>query len=331
MDRITYIGRLPRAIAVAAGLRVLSPGDRRPDESNLRIVPEIDTGGAFRPDWRMQDPSKDPKEPYGGESSGTGNDHGWGNCTCVSAAIAYAYETQDQSGPQGGDMRHHQDDLSGGTDLYDMRTAWDRYGNKTLTIKSGAGWGAVKTAHNEGRAIIIQGEGNVPGSESFDGGHACVIGPETHSDGRWLFGDPLASGWQWVSESSIRDWAENLSSGIYFAVSKIPATQSTPPPPTQPDCPDCPPVPPPDIAYYQSNAIAVHDEQLLNDMLDWVASPVGDPPFPVGDAIAMVPNLPWGQGKWNQTTWYLDPDSARWGTSVWAGEAVSEIAGGTWA
>jgi hypothetical protein len=207
--------------------------DRIPDERNLRHVEPIDTGAAFRPDWRMQDPSKDPKEPYGSESSGTGNDHAWSNCTMTAAALAYSYATQDSSGPWGGDLRHHQDDMSGGTDLYDADTAFHRYGNQDLTIRTGAGWSALKTARNEGRAIIVQGEGNVPGSESFDGGHACCIGLETHSDGRWLFGDPLADGWQWVSESSIRDWAENLSSGIYFAQTKAvpkPPPTTTPPP-----------------------------------------------------------------------------------------------------
>jgi hypothetical protein len=194
--------------------------DRIPNITNLRTVPEIDTGAAFRPDWRMQDPAKDAKEPYGGESSGTGNDHGWSNCTMVSAALAYAFAVQDKSGPHGGDMRHNQDDLSGGTDLQDADTAFHRYGNQNLDILTGEGWATLKEKRSEGRAVIIQGEGNVPGSESFDGGHACVISPETHSDGKWLFGDPLASGWQWVSESAIRDWAENLGSGIYFAVTK---------------------------------------------------------------------------------------------------------------
>ena len=75
----------------------------------------------------------------------------------------------------------------------------------------GAGWSKLVAKRKEGRAVIVQGEGNVPGSESFDGGHACCIGLETNAEGKWLWGDPLASGWQWVTESSIRDWAENLS------------------------------------------------------------------------------------------------------------------------
>jgi hypothetical protein len=205
--------------------------DRIPDERNLRHVPPIDTGGAFRPDWRMQDPAKDPKEPYGSESSGTGNDHAWSNCTMVAAALAFAFATGDKSGPYGGDMRHHQSDMSGGTDLYDADEAFNNMG-QNLDVRTGNGWSDLKAKRNEGRAIVIQGEGNVPGSESFDGGHACCISPETHSDGRWLFGDPLADGWQWVSESSIKDWADNLSSGIYFAATKVGPPPTTTPPPT---------------------------------------------------------------------------------------------------
>ena len=212
-------------------LRLPRP-DRIPDESNVREVPELDTGGAFRPDFRMQSPSKDPKEPYGSESGSTGESHAWANCTMSAAAMAYSYAVGDKSGPWGGDFRHNQGDMSGGTDLYDADTAFHNYGDQNLDVLIGSGWSTLKAKRNEGRAIVVQGEGNVPGSESFDGGHACVIGLETSSDGKWLFGDPLASGWQWVTESSIRDWAENLSSGIYFAATKVaPMPEPEPVPP----------------------------------------------------------------------------------------------------
>jgi hypothetical protein len=191
--------------------------DRIPDRSfEVRVA---DTGGAFRPDWRMQDPSRDPREPWSGEAFSTGEDHGWCNCTMVAAALAYAYHARKQSGPQGGDFRHAQSDMEGGTDLYDAKDAWAHYGGATLEIRSGAGWSAVERAHEEGRAIIIQGEGNVPGSEGFDGSHACCIGIETNSEGQWLWGDPLATGWQWVSSKQIREWAQALNANILFAVS----------------------------------------------------------------------------------------------------------------
>lgn len=329
---IEAIEAMPRELAVITGLRKLAPRPESiPTQWNVKVVESIDTGAAFRPDWRMQDPAKDPKEPYGSESSGTGNDHGWSNCTMVSAALVYAYHVKDKSGPQGGDMRHHQDDMSGGTDLYDAKTAWDRYGNQTLTIKTGAGWGAVKTAHNEGRAILIQGEGNVPGAETFDGSHACAIGIETNSEGDWLWGDPLATGWQWVPPSKIESWAKALHSSIMFAVSKVVASEPTPPP-TPPAEPD-PPKPP--VFYPAKPApdyeVAAYSQDILRDMHYWIGHPSGTPPFPVGDALEAImhPNESWDEGRWNQTTWYLDPDSGRWGQATWAG--VADVQGGTWA
>lgn len=311
--------------------------DRIPNLSNLRTVPEIDTGAGFRADWRKQAPSSDPKEPYGSESGGTGEDHAWSNCTMTSTALAFAYQVRDQSGPWGGNMRHNQDDMSGGTDLNDAKTAWKRYGNQTLTIKTGAGWGAVKTAHNEGRAIIIQGEGNVPGSESFDGGHACCIAPETHSDGRWLFGDPLASGWQWVKVADIEKWAKALSSNIYFAVTKLPPPpEPTEPPPTEPEPePEPPPyVPPPeyvrlqavDFKAIEASAVAVADSITLSDIALWMMYPDVVPPPPlIRDAQKMLANPNggiWDRGKWNQTNWYILPDVGRWGVSAWGDESV---------
>jgi hypothetical protein len=220
----------------------------------------------------MQDPSEDPREPNGGESSSTGNDHGWSNCTMTSGALAIAYQQpRGAVAPWGGDMRHRQGDLSGGTDLYDLRTAWADYG-ETLTIKSGAGWSAVVKAHDEGRAIVIQGTGNVPGSESFDGGHACAIAPETHSDGRWLFGDPLADGWQWIDPGSIRSWAERWQSSVAFAVGEKP-------PPPEPPQPPTPPAPPPEppidyhvvdqmVARQVALAVTADDDA---DVAQWVA------------------------------------------------------------
>jgi hypothetical protein len=229
---------LPRGLAIALGIRRVAPGRCRPYRSVVVEPIDPDTGGAFRAAWREQDPAVDPREPNGGESSSTGTDHGWSNCTCTSGAIALAYqEPRGAVAPWGGDLRHRQGDLSGGTDLLDIRDAWSTYG-ETLTIRSGSGWSAVVTAHDEGRAIVIQGSGNVPGSESFDGGHACVIGPETSSSGSWLWGDPLASGWQWVSPSSVRSWAEQWQGSIAFAVGEKPSTSSSPTPPsTEPVCP----------------------------------------------------------------------------------------------
>jgi hypothetical protein len=329
LDEVEDIERLPRNLAIIAGLRKLSPTPDRIPNHTVEVEP-IDTGGTFRPDWRMQAPDRDPKEPYGNESNSDGTDHAWSNCTMVSAALVYAYHVKDKSGPQGGDMRHNQDDREGGTDLYDAKTAWDRYGNQTLSIRSGQGWGAVKQCHNEGRAILIQGEGNVPGDESFDGSHACVIGIETNSDGKWLWGDPLASGWQWVPPSKIEDWAKNLSSGILFAVSKVVTTPPPEPEPQPPKPPEVITVGAVDTEYVEDAAVAAYQSELLREMTFWLQNPSGTPPFPVSDAIEVIkhPNEGWGIGKWNQTNWYLSPTAGRWNEAKWAG---IDSSGGVWA
>lgn len=281
---------LPRWLALALGIRRVVPTPDGYWPWRSVVVPDLDTGGGFRAAWRQQDPSVDPKEPGGGESSSAGNDHGWANCTMTSGALALAYQQPRGSlAPWGGDLRHKQGDLSGGTDLYDVRDAWKAYG-ETLTIKSGAGWSAVKTAHNEGRAIVIQGTGNVPGSESFDGGHGCCIAPETHSDGRWLFGDPLASGWQWVKPSDIEVWAERWQSSVAFAVGEKPP----PPPPAEPDCPDCPDCPPcpdpaPLVEYASALAVELDDDVDVRVWVDWLRA--GKP----------KPSDVWDVGGWGPT------------------------------
>ena len=76
LDRGTL---LPRWLAILLGLRRMSPapGDRLPTLADVYAPEHPDTGGGFRPSFRQQDPAKDPKEPYGGESSSRGSDHGW--------------------------------------------------------------------------------------------------------------------------------------------------------------------------------------------------------------------------------------------------------------
>jgi len=298
---------LPRWLAVALGIRILSPGDRRPGRSVA--VRRLDTGGAYRAKLRMQDPSIDPREPGSGDSSSEGTDHAWANCTMSSAATAIAYQ-QPAGGltPWGGDLRHRQGDMSGGTDLYDARQAWSTYG-ETLTIRTGAGWSGVKTAHSERRAIVVQGEGNVPGAETYDGGHACVIGPETHSDGRWLFGDPLASDWQWVDPGAIRSWMERISSGCYFAVGQLP-------PPPAPDPPPAPAPQPPAADY----GTGYHDGYREGTAAGYRAGEAHS-----FDAVFAS----WAPGRPFEPPPELE--GARWSFSAWPGAAPPAKVGDPWA
>lgn len=167
----------------------------------------------YRPRFRQQNPAVDPREPWPGESAARGQEHGWNNCTMTSGAMGLDFHTAGARQLWGGDMRHRQSDLVGGTDLSDLQRAWAKLGY-TLTIRSGSGWAGVIAAHREGRAIICQGRGNVPGSSTYTGGHAAIWLP----DG--AFGDPLANRWQSVSTSSIRQWMERLNPRCQFAVTR---------------------------------------------------------------------------------------------------------------
>lgn len=197
------------------------PGERRPDWVDTITLP-IDTGGAsldwYRPRHVRQDPASDPREPGGGESSSAGYDHGWSNCTMSSGACVLDHSTQGRLQLWGGDLRHApgQPDLEGGTDLYDVQKAWLAYG-EALDVRSGRGWDAVRADREAGHAIILTGEGNVPGAASFTGGHAIALLPEPDEAGRWLIGDPLSSGFEWVGEAELRQWAERLDEDVNWA------------------------------------------------------------------------------------------------------------------
>jgi hypothetical protein len=349
--RLVVTGKLRRALravlrrlAVGLGIRRITPrqGEHGPTVT-VHVEPAGDTGGAYRPKHRPQDPSVDPREPGGGESSSRGTDHGWANCTMSSGAVALAYQTGGRLALWGGDLRHAQGDLDGGTDLNDVRDAWAEYG-ESLSIRSGDGWGAVVDAHEAGRAIIIQGEGNVPGSGTFDGGHASCIGVETRSsDGYWLWSEPTVDDWQWVSPSKIKAWAQAWNSDISFAVS---SPSSSPEP--EPDKP--PPIPEP-LCYSQAdmdairrsgNAAVEHAsthvvDELVGVWVDWFRAPAPRPidawdlgawaeyslaeldpcsqgspaawakgiyPTPVVEAIrALTGPSTWDAGSWRETLW----------------------------
>ncbi len=181
-----------------------------------------DVGGAspgwYRPAHRQQNPAIDPSEPHSGESSDAGYDHGWSGCTMTSGAMVLDFHTLGEVQVWGGDLRHapSQPDRDGGTDLWDVEKAWGDY-EADLIIRTGAGWDGVRQDQDNGCALILTGSGNVPGAATFDGGHAICILPEVDSSGRWLQGDPLCSGWEWVSESALRTWAQHLEPSINYA------------------------------------------------------------------------------------------------------------------
>lgn len=318
---------LVRLAKIILGLRRITPGLwERPTPRSLREVPPLDTGGGgfYRPAHRQQDPAVDPREPGGGESASRGSDHGWCNCTMASGAMALDFATQGRLAKWGGDLRHRQGDLDGGTDLYDLREAFAAYG-EDLVIRSGRGWDALKQDRAEGRFLVVQGEGNVPGSETFDGGHACAVGPETR-DGDWLFGDPLASGWQWVPPSKVRDWMEAWAGpGLAWART----TREVPPEPDpapEPEPPPTPAPPPPGPGYAEGVAQGRLDGSAaaldavfaswrpgtwppdlsapLWDVAAWDGATWPWPwPYPLAALLAARTPAAWGTAGWTAATW----------------------------
>jgi hypothetical protein len=210
-----------RRFLIALGVRIALPrdGERRPGPDVGGAPPDTagPSAGWYRPPHRRQDPSSDPAEPTD-ESGDTGHDHGWSNCTMSAGSMVLAFHTQGRLGPWGGDLRHSpsQPDMTGGTDLYDVAAAWTDYG-EALQVRTGAGWEGVRMDREAGRALILTGTGNVPGAATFDGGHAIAILPETRDDGAWLQGDPLCTGYEWVTESALRAWAERLEPTVNYA------------------------------------------------------------------------------------------------------------------
>ena len=242
-------------------------------------LPPIDTGGVYRPPFGSQfgDPSESHSSPH---SEGS-------NCTMAAAGMALRYhQGESASNRRGGDMRHHQSDNESGTDLYDAAQAWAHYG-ESLSIRSGQGWGEVADCHDEGRGIILQGTGGIAtGCGDYTGGHAVYVAPED-SGSKWLLGDPECSGWDWVEESNLKAFAQRLSSGCYFAVTKA-RSSTPPPPPDEPDCPDCPPPPkqtPPgpelNRAYQLGGQMAL--DASVGEWVGWVGA---------------EPGTSWDQGQW---------------------------------
>lgn len=274
-------------------------------------LPPVDTGGAYRAGFGSQfsDPSESHSSPH---SEGS-------NCTMAAAGMALDHHTGGGTRKRGGDMRHHQSDNESGTDLYDAAQAWSAYG-QSLSIRSGQGWGKVVAALEEGRGVILQGTGGLAGCGDYTGGHAIYVAPEK-SGSKWLKGDPECSGYEWTEASKLEGFAERLSSGVYFAVTK---PRSSPPP--EPDCPDCPaatPVPAfgPEITRAEVRggdmaldgevsswlAYIVHPGRDAWDVAEWGCSHwsrVRGTIDPLTSALLARDTAPmWGEGGWRALTW----------------------------
>ena len=79
--------------------------------------------------------------------------------------------------------------------------------------------GGLRDDHEAGRALVVQGTGNVPGSARTFDGRARVRRRARDALGRPLAvpGDPLCSDWQWISPSAIREWMERWDDDCSWA------------------------------------------------------------------------------------------------------------------
>jgi hypothetical protein len=207
----------------------------------------------------------------------------------------------------------------------------------SITLKSIA-ISEIKERLSDGYAVTVGLQyAELPGYLKVQGGdfgHACCLYGIQHrdDDDRVGFFDPL---WPQGARGAWAKWAD-VKAALWGDGNHSTTTVRYVDPDTAGDCPDCPPVPQYSGAvnteYVEALAVAVNQQALLTEMYHWVGNQDSVPPFPLGDALAIVPNQPWSVGKWNQTTWYQrppDPNGARWDTSTWAG--VAPIEGGTWA
>jgi hypothetical protein len=294
--------RIWRFILVVIGVRKLSPGlfERPPRLSNL--YHSTDTGGApWPPTFRPQAPWEGGSEPVS-DSDSKGEEHCWNQCTLCSGSIVYGWHVQG-SNVKGGVFRHIQSDLDGGTDLYDLREAWDEYDGSELKIWSGQGWGKVREARSEWRAIVLQGTGNTPGAGTYTGAHAIAILPERPASGsEWLIGDPLCDGYDWVPESKLEEWAERFSSGVCFAVSSKhpPSAPPEPEPGPEPEPPPPPWTVPPLPAAITPAAVWM-PHPMLWQSLRWSVSLWQD-------IFAPLWSPAWAAGGWGTQSW----DTGRW-------------------
>jgi hypothetical protein len=307
-----------------------SPGfeELPPDDIWREIGTIRDTGGSTkgykRPTFRSQ---------YGDNTEGHTTPHSEGyNCTCASAGMAMDFHTAGGKVKKGGDMRHNCPDNVEGTDLYDMRAAWEHYG-QSLSIRSGQGWGEVMDCLREGRGVILQGMSSAFGSgcsAAYDGAHAIYVHPEKNAEGKWLMGDPICSGWQWKSADILKEFAQRFSGSICFAVTKVrdndpPPPEPEPEPEPEPDdptpYPSAPKVPLQEICDHEpqvTHARLIAQDADVTALYDWYIGIAKTEPAIVRDAKLCADNgtALWDLSNWRQAIW--EPvRGAHWDISKW--------------
>ena len=106
--------------------------------------------------------------------------HRLNNCTCTTGATGLDFHTRGLIKVFPGDIRHHQSDQVGGTDVGDIKKAWASYG-QVLTIRSSA-WSVVLQSLAEFRCVLLPVDSGYLSSnccsKSQDVAHSILLHPE---------------------------------------------------------------------------------------------------------------------------------------------------------
>lgn len=106
-----------------------------------------------------------------------------------------------------------------GWSLADLDLAMSRI-NVGFTVKNGAGWSAVRAAHDAGYYIVLQGDSDVFAnstcSGAFDGDHAIGIHPNENEFGQWRIDDPICATSRYELPSILERYAEKLAPSVRF-------------------------------------------------------------------------------------------------------------------
>jgi len=165
-----------------------------------------------------------------------GSTYAGSNCTPTSGANGARESSDGKYDHSGGYIRalvkrsEETDPNSPGWSLADLDLAMKR-ANIPFTVRSGAGWAAVRAYRESGHGIALQGDSDqftTGCSAKFDGDHCVYVHPETSSrEGvvYWLLGDPICGDWRWEKESVLRHYAEKFSPSIRFGTFDTPVRQ----------------------------------------------------------------------------------------------------------
>lgn len=148
----------------------------------------------------------------------------WSNCTMASGAMALDFHTLGKVQKWGGELRKHQSDQTGGTDIGDLKQAWAYYGY-TLVDRRGKDWNQLVADLKSGRGVVLQGDYEVlTGADScqtsFDGDHAIYLNPQFYNGNlNVAVGDPLCKAFKQITMANLKKYAEKLGRATYGTTS----------------------------------------------------------------------------------------------------------------